>query len=114
MPVVDGVVLDQETALMDLLEHFQDFRDAKCCGKCIPCREATDQICRILDRMLAAGGLRQDQHVLAELGDLMAATSKCRLGTEAGKQLLRALPAESEQRPAAVAYDDVLPTTAGG
>ena len=112
MPIVDSVSIGRDVSLIELSGYFHQFYDTKCCGKCIPCREAAQRVCAMLDGLV--GGREQDMLLLEELGDLMAATSKCRLGTEAGKQLLRVLAQHAKQQPVAAPRQDALAMAAGG
>ncbi len=114
MPATDTTAVGEKTPSVDLTEYFYEFWHDKCCGECIPCREGTEQILTILERMSQGHGREHDTHELEELGDFMAATSKCGLGKKAGKHLLSALRGSAEHQPTPVKQEDVLSVPAGG
>nr|MBA2565293.1 hypothetical protein [Gemmatimonadota bacterium] len=53
------------------------------CGKCVPCREGTEELVRILERVSSGRGKAGDLDLVHGLSDTMAMTSICGLGQAA-------------------------------
>jgi NADH-quinone oxidoreductase subunit F len=60
------IVMDETTCMLDALESAAKFFAHESCGQCSPCREGTGWVHRIMRRLSAGGGRRQD------LDDLLA------------------------------------------
>ncbi|MBN2129549.1 MAG: hypothetical protein JW741_08630, partial [Sedimentisphaerales bacterium] len=61
------------------------------CGKCVPCREGTRQMFRILTRISRGEGTSEDIPTLERLAEAMTVASSCGLGTMAPGPVLAAL-----------------------
>jgi NADH:ubiquinone oxidoreductase subunit F (NADH-binding) len=56
------------------------FLNEESCGKCAPCREGTEVMVEIFERLTKGEGLAEDVEVLEQLSDVMALSSLCGLG----------------------------------
>ena len=54
------MVLDDTTDMVWLAENLLHFYRHESCGKCTPCREGTDWLFRILNRLLKGEGSEKD------------------------------------------------------
>ncbi len=94
------VVLDESTCMVDFAKFFMEFIQSESCGKCIPCREGTKQMLRILEALCRSrkgekelDALLRVQGImtLQRLGDTIRATSLCGLGQTAPNPVLSTL-----------------------
>ena len=85
------VVMDENTCMVDTARYYMSFLAHESCGKCIPCREGTRQMLRILDRIVAGEGKEADLVLLEELGEFMEDASLCALGQSAPFPVLSTL-----------------------
>jgi len=63
------------------------------CGKCVPCRVGLKQLYSILDRILNGEGEESDLATIESVAQVMADSSDCAIGFEAGSALLKGLKA---------------------
>ena len=79
-----GLMVFDETvnvpALMGRLSHFYAHES---CGKCTPCREGTNWLVKIHDRLLAGGGRYEDIDILLDICNNIEGRSFCPLGDAA-------------------------------
>ncbi len=79
-----GLIFFNETvsvpALMTRLMHFYAHES---CGKCTPCREGTNWLVKIHDRIMAGGGRMEDIDLLLDICNNIAGRSFCPLGEAA-------------------------------
>jgi NADH:ubiquinone oxidoreductase subunit F (NADH-binding) len=85
------VVLDDSTCMVDLARFFTAFNRRESCGKCTPCREGTQRMLEILERLTAGQGSHEDLDRLEELALVMKDTSLCGLGQTAPNPVLSTL-----------------------
>lgn len=85
------LVLDEDTNMVDVTRYFLDFLTNESCGKCVPCREGTRQMLKILTRMSEGNGKEGDIERLEEIAEVAGAASLCALGKTASDPLLGAL-----------------------
>jgi NADH-quinone oxidoreductase subunit F len=94
------VVLDESTCMVDFAKFFMEFIQSESCGKCIPCREGTKQMLRILEALCRSrkGEKELDPLLrmrgvmtLEKLGEITKATSLCGLGQTAPNPVLSTL-----------------------
>jgi NADH-quinone oxidoreductase subunit F len=85
------VVLDEETCMVDVARYFLAFTMAESCGKCTACREGTQLMYRLLDRIAAGEGQLEDLDLLEELAHGVKAASLCGLGQTAPNPVLSTL-----------------------
>ncbi len=61
------VVIDEETCMVDLARRIMHFYAHESCGWCIPCREGTAWLKKMLDRFHAGMGRAEDIPLIGEL-----------------------------------------------
>ncbi len=94
------VVMDNRKCIVDTVKYFIDFLQKESCGKCIPCREGTNRMYKILDAitqrpdednghesLMRFKGILQ----LESLAEVISETSLCGLGKTAPNPVLSAL-----------------------
>ena len=77
------VVIDEGTCMVDLARRIMHFYAHESCGWCIPCREGTDWLRKMLDRFHSGGGRREDIGLIGELAKNMLGRTFCPLGDAA-------------------------------
>ncbi len=77
------VVIDEETCMVDLARRIMHFYAHESCGWCIPCREGTAWLKKMLDRFHAGMGRAEDIPLIAELAKNMLGRTFCPLGDAA-------------------------------
>ncbi len=85
------VVLDQGTCMVEMARFFMRFVQDESCGKCVPCREGTRHMLKLLERMTAGRAGPQDLELLEELAAAVAEGSLCGLGRTAPNPVLTTL-----------------------
>jgi NADH-quinone oxidoreductase subunit F len=77
------VVMDETTDMVRVALRIMRFYAHESCGWCIPCREGTTWLRKILQRMVDGGGQREDVALLGELSKNMLGRTFCALGDAA-------------------------------
>ncbi len=77
------VVMDEDTCMVEVARFFMSFTQRESCGKCVPCREGTMRMLRILEKITTGQGTVEDLDLLAELADTITDTALCGLGKTA-------------------------------
>ncbi|MFQ5926197.1 MAG: NADH-quinone oxidoreductase subunit NuoF [Terriglobia bacterium] len=77
------VVIDEDTCMVAVARRIMQFYAHESCGWCIPCREGTTWLRKLLDRFHAGGGRAQDISLLAQLARDMLGKTFCPLGDAA-------------------------------
>ena len=77
------VVLDEDTCMVDLARRIMHFYAHESCGWCIPCREGTAWLRKMLDRFHDGGGRSEDIPLIDELAKNMLGQTFCPLGDAA-------------------------------
>jgi NADH:ubiquinone oxidoreductase subunit F (NADH-binding) len=85
------MVFNRSRDLIGLLHGIVQFFAEESCGKCVPCREGTQIMKEILERMMNAQGESGDLKVLEELSALMNLSSLCGLGQSVAMPVLDSL-----------------------
>ena len=94
------VVIDEDTCMVDLARRIMHFYAHESCGWCIPCREGTSWLRKMLDRFHDGGGRREDIPLIAELAKNMLGRTFCPLGDAAAlptMSIVKKWPGEFEQ-----------------
>ena len=73
------IVMDETTSMVEALQVTMQFFSHESCGQCSPCREGTNWIERILNRIVAGKGAPQDLAHLLDVGTFMGGTTICAL-----------------------------------
>src|SRR5580658_1592167 len=77
------VILDEETCMVDMARRIMHFYAHESCGWCIPCREGTAWMRKMLDRFHEGGGRAEDIPLIEELSQNLLGRSFCPLGDAA-------------------------------
>ncbi len=85
------IVLDDTACVVRVATRIMEFFNLESCGKCTPCREGNDWAAKVLRRLEAGGGRREDLDQLEFLCDSIFGTSFCALGDAAAWSLGAAL-----------------------
>ena len=83
------VVLDDTTCMVWLAQNLLHFYRHESCGKCTPCREGTDWLHKILQRIERGEGQMRDLDLLASISGNIGGKTLCAFGDAA------ALPVKS-------------------
>jgi ferredoxin len=74
------VVMDEDTCIVDVAKYFLGFTKEESCGKCTACREGSDVLLKILDKICNGQGTEEDLTLLEDLGQAVKEASLCGLG----------------------------------
>jgi NADH-quinone oxidoreductase subunit F len=77
------VIFDEDTCMVDLARRIMHFYAHESCGWCIPCREGTAWLRKMLDRFHEGGGRTEDINLIGELSQNMLGRTFCPLGDAA-------------------------------
>ena len=77
------VVMDEDTCMVDMARRIMHFYAHESCGWCIPCREGTTWLRKMLERLHAGFGRPQDIDMIGELSKNILGRSFCPLGDAA-------------------------------
>ncbi len=82
------VVVDEETCMVDLARRIMHFYAHESCGWCVPCREGTTWLRKMLDRFHDGGGRAEDIPLVGELAQNMLGRTFCPLGDAAAMPMI--------------------------
>ena len=74
------IVMDETTCMVRTLERISRFYYAESCGQCTPCREGTGWMNRVLRRILAGEGRKQDLDMLVDVANKIEGHTICAFG----------------------------------
>jgi NADH-quinone oxidoreductase subunit F len=77
------VVMDEDTCMVDMARRIMHFYAHESCGWCIPCREGTIWLRKMLERFHAGLGRSEDIDLVGELAKNMLGRTFCPLGDAA-------------------------------
>ena len=77
------IVIGEGTCIVSVVERLAEFYRHESCGKCIPCREGTDWMTKVLGRIEAGKGREEDIPLLLDICENIAGKSFCPLGDAA-------------------------------
>jgi len=77
------VVMDEDTCMVDMARRIMHFYAHESCGWCIPCREGTVWLRKMLERFHAGLGRSEDIDLVGELAKNMLGRTFCPLGDAA-------------------------------
>jgi NADH-quinone oxidoreductase subunit F len=77
------IVMDETTCMVRVLERISRFYKAESCGQCTPCREGTGWMNRLVRRILAGQGRREDIDLLVGVANQIEGHTICALGDAA-------------------------------
>jgi NADH-quinone oxidoreductase subunit F len=81
------MVFDETTSMLQVARRIAKFFNHESCGQCTPCREGTNWMELVLDRMAAGGGSEPDLDLVARVADQVQGNSLCALGDAAAMPL---------------------------
>jgi len=95
------VVMDEDTCMVDVAKFFLSFTTKESCGKCIPCREGTQRMYEILEKIVSPYSMMRSEEEnlrrfdmimnLENLAQVIKETSLCGLGQGAPNPVLSTL-----------------------
>lgn len=85
------VVMNEKTCIVEVARFFMNFTQHESCGKCVPCREGTKNMLKILEKIVAGKGEMKDLDTLEELALAVKDGSLCGLGKTAPNPVLSTL-----------------------
>ncbi len=85
------VVMSDKTCIVEVARFFMNFTQNESCGKCVPCREGTKNMLKILEKIVAGKGEMKDLDTLEELAQAVKDGSLCGLGKTAPNPVLSTL-----------------------
>jgi NADH-quinone oxidoreductase subunit F len=77
------IAINEQTCIVKTTERLSAFYKHESCGKCIPCREGTDWMFKILQRIERGQGRMADLDLLTDICNSIAGRSFCPLGDAA-------------------------------
>jgi NADH-quinone oxidoreductase subunit F len=77
------VIMDEDTCMVDVARRIMHFYAHESCGWCIPCREGTTWLRKMLDRFHEGAGRAEDIPLIDELSKNMLGRTFCALGDAA-------------------------------
>ena len=85
------VVMNEDTCIVEVARFFMNFTQNESCGKCVPCREGTKNMLKILEKIVRGQGEMKDLDTLEELAMAVKDGSLCGLGKTAPNPVLSTL-----------------------
>ncbi|MBM3292941.1 MAG: hydrogenase [Candidatus Aminicenantes bacterium] len=85
------IVMDESTCMVDVAKYFLNFLRDESCGKCLSCREGTQRLWEIVERISKGQGKDDDLVLLEELAESVKDASMCGLGQNAANPVLSTL-----------------------
>lgn len=85
------VVMNEDTCIVEVARFFMNFTQNESCGKCVPCREGTKNMLKILEKIVKGQGEMKDLEILEELAIAVKDGSLCGLGKTAPNPVLSTL-----------------------
>jgi len=85
------VVMNEDTCIVEVARFFMNFTQNESCGKCVPCREGTKNMLKILEKIVKGQGTMEDLDKLEELALAVKDGSLCGLGKTAPNPVLSTL-----------------------
>jgi NADH-quinone oxidoreductase subunit F len=77
------IVMDETVDVFESTKNLTEFYKHESCGWCTPCREGTDWLVKVFERMDAGGGRPDDAQLLLDIVDNIEGKSFCPLGDAA-------------------------------
>lgn len=77
------MVMDETVDVVDTTKNLSEFYKHESCGWCTPCREGTDWLVKIFNRIADGGGKPSDAQLLLDICDNIEGKSFCPLGDAA-------------------------------
>jgi NADH-quinone oxidoreductase subunit F len=77
------IVMDETTCMVKVLERLSRFYKSESCGQCTPCREGTGWMNRVIRRIMAGQGNKNDLQLLVDVAGRIEGHTICALGDAA-------------------------------
>ncbi len=77
------IVMDETVDIVESTKNLSEFYKHESCGWCTPCREGTDWLVKIFDRITSGGGRPEDVQLMLDIADNIEGKSFCPLGDAA-------------------------------
>jgi NADH-quinone oxidoreductase subunit F len=74
------IVMDETTCMVRVLERISRFYMSESCGQCTPCREGTGWMNRLIRRVIAGEGRKEDLNLLVDVANRIEGHTICALG----------------------------------
>jgi len=74
------LIMDDQIGMPEMLLSMLKFFRHESCGKCSPCRNGTDTLVRLLEKMIAGEGNEEDLKLIEKTASIMNKTCLCALG----------------------------------
>ncbi len=74
------IIFDETTPIVPLAQRLTEFYHHESCGKCTPCREGLDWLCKVYARITSGAGQESDIDLLWDICDNIRGKSFCPLG----------------------------------
>jgi NADH:ubiquinone oxidoreductase subunit F (NADH-binding) len=84
-------VYGKDRDVIDVMYRNMQFLAEESCGKCTPCREGTEAMVEVLERLAKGEGVKDDMEVIEDLSSVMMLSSLCGLGQAASVPVLDTL-----------------------
>jgi NADH-quinone oxidoreductase subunit F len=85
------IVFDESRDTIDIVHRTLEFLAEESCGKCTPCREGTEVMVEIMEKLYKGEGVERDIITLEQLSQVMMLSSLCGLGQAAPNPVLDSL-----------------------
>ncbi len=85
------IAVDESHSIVDVATNIAKFYEFESCGKCTPCREGTNRILELLERISVGKGKLEDIKTIEDIALVMRDTAGCGLGRSASNHILTAL-----------------------
>ncbi|AQQ09479.1 NADP-reducing hydrogenase subunit HndC [Sedimentisphaera cyanobacteriorum] len=85
------VVMNKKTCMVQIAHFFMQFTQNESCGKCVPCREGTKQMLRLLEDIIEARATLETIDLLERVASAVSKGSLCGLGKTAPNPVLTTL-----------------------
>ncbi len=82
------IVMDESVCMVKVTYRALKFFEHESCGKCVPCREGTDWLRKILERLENGFGRQGDIELLSDVANVMNGRTFCPLGDGAAGVVL--------------------------
>lgn len=105
------IVIDDSTCIVDATWRLAKFFAVESCGQCTPCREGTNWMETVLDRLERGAGRQEDADLLLDMSDNIGGKSLCALGDAAIGPVMSAVQKFRDEFLYHVTHGGCLPET---
>jgi NADH-quinone oxidoreductase subunit F len=71
------IVMDETVSIPEVMKNLFEFYHHESCGQCTPCREGTGWVDRILAKILAGRGNKEDYQTILDACDMLNGKTIC-------------------------------------